>query len=151
MMRGMSLLGWSHVGVCCRDLEASTAFYEQVLGFRQLFTVELGPEVRNTMELDGRFLSRMLVRPDMRLELLQWITPSPDGTGDRRSMLGLGLTHLAFRVDAVEDLWEAVEAAGGAVHHETLSRLEGVSLMYVTDPDGTRIELMAGTPDFSTS
>ena len=47
-------------------------------------------------------------------------------------------------------------AAGGTVHHQTLSVLDGmgvgggpVKLMYLTDPDGTRVELMSGTPDLS--
>ena len=146
----MSVLSWSHVGVCCSDLERSTAFYEQVLGFEQVFTMELGDEVAATMEVEGRFLSRLLKRGDMRLELLQWLTVDPTGDGTRRSMLGLGLTHLAFRVSSVEELYDVVERAGGAAHRATRSSLPGgVELGYVTDPDGTRIELMAGTPDFS--
>ena len=147
----MSLLGWSHVGVSCSDLERTTAFYENVLGFEQVFTMELGPDVAATMEVDGRFLSRMLKRPDMRLELLQWLEPAPTGDGQRRHMLGLGLTHLAFRVDAPEDLYALVEQYGGTVHRDTLSVIAdgAVQLVYVTDPDGTRIELMSGTPDFS--
>jgi len=144
----MMVLGWSHVGVCCSDLERSTAFYEQVLGFSQLFTMEL--EVPATMEVEGRFLSRMLRREDMRLELLQWLSVDPTGDGTRRSMLALGLTHLAFRVSSVEDLAEVVARAGGTPWPATKTVLEGgVELVYVTDPDGVRIELMAGTPDFS--
>ena len=151
MMSRMSVLGWSHVGVCCRDLERSTAFYEQVFGFEQVFTMELGPDVRATMEVDGRFLSRMLRREDMRLELLQWLSPETEGDGSRRSMLGVGLTHLAFRVTDPADLYDAIEAHGGTVHRDTLSVIAdgAVQLVYATDPDGTRLELMSGTPDFS--
>ncbi len=147
----MSVLGWSHVGVCCTDVERSTTFYEQVLGFEQVFTMELGPDLVATMEVDGRFLSRMLKRGDMRLELLQWLEPSPTGDGARRSMLDLGLTHLAFRVDAHEPVFALVEQHGGTVHRDTLSVIAdgAVQLVYVTDPDGIRIELMVGTPDFS--
>ena len=150
-MTRMPVLGWSHVGVCCSDMERSTAFYEQVLGFEQLFTMELGPDVRATMEVDGRFLSRMLRRGDMRLELLQWLEPDPVGDGRRRSMLELGLTHLAFRVDDPATLYDVVERCQGTVYEQTLSVIAdgAVQLVYVTDPDGIRIELMAGTPDFS--
>lgn len=145
----MSVLGWSHVGVCCSDLERSTAFYEQVLGFEQVFTMEMS--VPETMEVDGTFLSRMLRRGDMRLELLQWLSTSPSGDGSRRSMLERGLTHLAFRVDSYDDLFARVEEHGGTVHHGTLASVAdgAVQLVYVTDPDGVRIELMIGTPDFS--
>ncbi|MFN2537659.1 MAG: VOC family protein [Mycobacteriales bacterium] len=146
----MPVLSWSHVGVCCSDLERSTAFYEQVLGFQQVFTMELGAEVAATMEVEGRFLSRLLKRDDMRLELLQWLTLDPTGDGERRDMRALGLTHLAFRVSSVEELYDVVERAGGTAHRATRSSLDGgVELVYVTDPDGVRIELMAGTPDFS--
>jgi lactoylglutathione lyase len=146
----MPLLSWSHVGVCCSDLERSTTFYEQVLGFQQVFTMELGDEVAATMEVDGRFLSRLLRRDDMRLELLQWLSLDATGDGRRRDMRALGLTHLAFRVTSVEELVEIVERAGGTAHPATRSTLPGgVELAYVTDPDGVRIELMVGTPDFS--
>ncbi|MCU1602564.1 MAG: hypothetical protein JWO22_3273 [Frankiales bacterium] len=150
-MTRMSVLGWSHVGVCCSDLERSTTFYEQVLGFEQVFTMELGPDLVATMEVDGRFLSRMLRRGDIRLELLQWLSPAPTGDGSPRSMLDLGLTHLAFRVSEHEPVFALVEQHGGTVHRETLSVIAdgAVQLVYVTDPDGTRIELMVGTPDFS--
>ena len=156
MMPPMPLQSWSHVGVCCTDLERSTRFYTEVLGFRVLFTVELGPEVAATMEVEGRFLSRVLARDELRLELLQWLDPAPEGDGSRRSMRGLGLTHLAFRVDTVDELWEVAARAGGAAHLQTLSRLVGqgvgggdAELVYLTDPDGVRIELMAGVPDLS--
>ena len=156
MMPPMPLQSWSHVGVCCSDLERSTRFYVDVLGFRQLFTVELGSEVAATMEVDGRFLSRMLARDEQRLELLQWVEPKPVTGGTRQPMTRPGLTHLAFRVDTVDELWEVAARAGGVAHPETLSRLPGAGdggrdaeMVYLTDPDGTRIELMAGVPDLS--
>ena len=45
----MSDLAFSHVGVCCSDLERSTDFY-RALGFNEVFTMELGDEVAATME-----------------------------------------------------------------------------------------------------
>ena len=153
----MGLLGFSHVGVCCSDLERSTRFYVNALGFREVFTMELGPEVAPTMEVDGRFRSRLLARDDLRLELLCWIEPEADGDGGRRPMTLLGMTHLCFRVDDVDALGamaDAAEAAGGAVHPSTRSVQDGmgvdgasVKTMYLTDPDGVRIEVMSGTPD----
>lgn len=151
----MGLQGFSHVGVCCSDLERSTRFYVNVLGFHELFTMEFGDEVSRTMELDGiRFESRMLRRDDVRIELLHWLEPDADGERTRRPMTRLGMTHLCFRVDDIDDLAAAAEAAGGSVHRETLSELPGmgvdgrpVKLLYLTDPDGVRIECMSGAPD----
>src|SRR5262245_31057494 len=127
----MGLLGFSHVGVCCSDLDRSTRFYGDVLGFRELFTVELGPEVTATMEIDGRFTSRMLARGGLRLELLHWIEPTAQGDGRRRPLDRLGLTHLCFRVDDVDEIGAmaaAAAAAGGAVLPETRSVQEGLGV-----------------------
>ena len=110
-------------------------------------------EVAATMEQSGPFTSRMLVRDDLRVELLWWHDLSPEGDGNRRPMTRLGFTHLSFRVDRIDDLFEAAVRCGGAVWPETMSVLgdpagpgEPVRLVYLTDPDGTRIEVMSGTP-----
>jgi len=146
---------FSHVGVCCSDLERSTSFYVNVLGFQEVFTMELGDEVAATMEMEPgiRFVSRMLRRGDLRVELLNWITPDVDSPRTRRSMTAFGMTHLCFRVDDVEELAEAIRANGGELHRDTLSELPGsgvgggpLRLIYVTDPDGVRIEFMSGAP-----
>ena len=141
---------FSHPGVCVSDLEASTRFYCDVLGFSELFTVDFaGDELAATMERSGAFTSRMLRRDDLRLELLHWHDGSVRAAG-RAPMDRAGLTHLCFRVDRVEDHWDAARAAGGAVHPETLSELPGpVRTVYLTDPDGVRIELISGMPDLA--
>jgi lactoylglutathione lyase len=155
----VGIQGFSHVGVCYSDLERSTRFYKDVLGFTELFTMEMGNEVAATMEVEGgiRFESRMLRRGDVRLELLHWLEPEADGDQSKRPMTKFGMTHLCFRVDDVadiDDLVEAAEKAGGQVHRHTLSELPGagvggqsVKLLYLTDPDGVRIECMSGAPD----
>jgi glyoxylase I family protein len=152
----MALQTFSHVGMCVSDLDRSTAFYTSVLGFRELFTVELGPEVAATMEIDGRFTSRMLARGDVRIELLHWTEPEAQGDRYRRPMNQLGLTHLCFRVENIDDLFGAAEQMGGHVYRDTLSVMEGsgadagpVKTVYLCDPDGVRIECISGTPDLA--
>ena len=141
----MAVLSFSHPGICVRDLDASTAFYAEVLGFAELFTMEFaGDELAATMERSGAFTSRMLRRDDLRLELLHWQDGSAHGDGERAPMDRRGMTHLCFRVDDLDDLPEAarVRAVAG-----TRSELEGgVRMLYLTDPDGVRIELIAGMP-----
>lgn len=150
----MGIDGFSHIGLCVSDLEASTRFYQEVLGFRPLYSLDFtGDEVAATMEQSGPFTSRMLVRDDVRVELLWWHDRAPEGDRNRRPMTCLGFTHLSFRVDRIDDLFEAAVRCGGAVWDETMSVLgdpagpgEPVRLVYLTDPDGTRIEVMSGTP-----
>jgi len=141
------LQSFSHIGVCVSDLERSTRFYTEVLGFSELFSFDFDTELAATMETDESFTSRMLARGDLRLELLHWRDRIADGDGQRRPMTSLGITHLAFRVESVEDLFEAAVAFGGAAHPATRSALEGgVEVVYLTDPDGVRIECMSGVP-----
>ncbi len=152
----MALQGFSHIGICVTDIERSRRFYVDVLGFTPLYALDLtDDEVAATMEQSGTFRSAMLLRDDLRIELLQWVDVPVTGSGERKPMTGLGFTHLSFRVDAIDELSDAVRAAGGAVHDQTLSVLDPgdgtppTRLLYVTDPDGTRIELMENVPDLS--
>jgi glyoxylase I family protein len=71
-------------------------------------------------------------------------------------MNSIGLTHLAFRVDTIDELYEIARRAGGRAWPETLGTVSGpgidgrtVQNVYLTDPDGIRIECMTGAPDFA--
>ncbi|MGN6694188.1 MAG: VOC family protein [Aquihabitans sp.] len=152
----MAIQGFSHIGICVTDLDRSTRFYAEVFGFSQLYALDMtGDEVAATMEQRGTFRSAMLLRGDVRIELLQWVDVGTTGTGERKPMTELGFTHLSFRVDAIDDLSDAVRAAGGQVLDHTLAVLgepddpTATKLLYLLDPDGTRIEVMEQVPDLS--
>lgn len=146
--------GFSHIGIGVSDLDVSIRFYAEVFGFAELYRLDFADnEVAATMEQQGAFRSAMLLRGDVRVELLQWVGVPISG-GGKKPMTELGFTHLSFRVDDLGDLTEAVLAAGGAVHPQTLSyigtdRSTRTGLLYYTDPDGTRIEVMSNVPQLS--
>src|SRR5207248_8431178 len=101
-----------------------------------------------------RTAALMRRRGSVRLGLVNWRDPEANGDRTRRPMTQFGITHLCFRVDDVDDLSALTEQHGGTVHRHTLSELPGagvggkaVKLMYLTDPDGVRIECMSGAPD----
>lgn len=155
-LRPMAIQGFSHIGIGVRDLDRSVRFYVDVFGFTQLYALDMtGDEVAATMEQTGAFRSAMLLRGDIRIELLQWVDVPITGSGERKPMTELGFTHLSFRVDAIDDLSPAVLAAGGRVLDRTLTVLgdnadpTATKLLYLLDPDGTRIEVMENVPDLS--
>jgi lactoylglutathione lyase len=148
--------GFSHIGVCVSDLDRSVRFYTEVFGFVVLYRLDFeNNEVAATMEQEGKFRSAMLLRDDIRIELLQWVDVATTGSGERKPMTERGLTHLSFRVEDVDGLTEAILAAGGTFLESTRTVLGDVAdptsgrFIYLTDPDGTRIELMQNVPDLS--
>jgi lactoylglutathione lyase len=53
----------------------------------------------------------------------------------------LGLTHLSFFVDDVDDVAARLTDLGGTVQPRTRAAL-GYDVLFFADPDGTRVELM---------
>lgn len=139
----------SHVGVCVSDVERSTRFYCEALGFEAAEAFDVGDEFGRLMELDAVQLhSQFLRREGLAIELLSFAVPAPDGSKERRPMTRFGLTHLCFRVDDVEAVAAAVAQHGGTVHEHTRTTLADGALdfVYCSDPDGTRVELMRIAP-----
>lgn len=136
----------SHVGVCVSDLEASTRFYRDALGFEVAESFEVGDEFAPLMGLGetATLASQFLRREGLAIELLHFAEPRSDGERTARPMNRFGLTHLCFHVDDVEAVAAAIVAAGGTVHEQTRTTLADGALdfVYCTDPDGTRLELM---------
>jgi lactoylglutathione lyase len=148
--------GFSHIGIGVTDLDRSIRFYTDVFGFAELYRLDFHDnEVAATMEQEGAFRSAMLRRDDVRIELLQWVDVPITGSGERKPMTELGITHLSFRVEDVDGLTQAIVAAGGRLIEQTRTILGDPAdhsagrFIYLTDPDGTRIELMQNVPDLS--
>ena len=138
----------SHRGICVRDIETSARFYQDALGFEpyQDHGIVEGPDMEKTMQLPGvRLRPVMLKRPDGPvIELLQFLAPPATGPREKRSTLQYGLVHISFYVDDI-DVWAArIRAAGGTVYEETRAYFAGndTTMLYCTDPDGVRVELM---------
>jgi len=142
---------FSHVGLCVRDLDRSLRFYRDGLGFREVSTVELAGEPSATLlELpDVRLRARFLERDGLRLELLHYATPGASSDGTPPPMNRAGLTHLSFRVDDLDAALAKLTALGGAARPGTriAATLVKAHAIFVTDPDGTRIELIQAPGD----
>lgn len=133
---------FSHVGQCVRDLDATRVFYVEVLGFEEVMDMDVGGSQSATLLRlpDPVGLRAIYLRRDgFVLELLAFTEPEPLARRDR-PIIEPGLTHVSFGVDDLDEACAAVVAHGGTVLNE--SRLP--TAVFVTDPDGQMVELLAG-------
>ncbi len=137
----------SHLGLCVGDLERSLRFYCDGLGFTEAEGYDLDEQM-----LDGldralevsrpvRLRSQMITNGELKIELLHFAEPAPTGTpSDSRGRIGF--THLSFFVEDVDRVASALESLGGRILTGTRTQL-GYEVVFVADPDGARVELMA--------
>jgi len=122
---------FKYTGIRVKDLDASIAFYTNVLGMKVLgrdrFEATKGT-VADLVSEEGGFV----------LELNHYEKGSPYATN---YAVGEGLDHLSFKV---EDLDKALAEAKKAGHPVVLDIKTGTSRWaYIEDPNGIWIELSA--------
>lgn len=152
----MSVQRFSHVGICVSNLERSLRFYRDLLGFREQYGFDFGPQFGRLMELEGVIgRSLFLERDGVRIELLTYEHPTATGTGERRPMNELGVTHFGVRVSDLAGVVETLRQAGVEILDHTRLSIEGADAgeparewVFVTDPDGVRVELIQLPGDF---
>jgi len=146
----MGILRVGHLGICVSDLAGSLRFYRDLLGFRELSRLDVaGTHADRLLGLKRVKLRAVyLERDGMRIELLAFASPEPVGAPVPRPINQLGLTHLSLRVSDLPRVVEELRAAGVCVLEATAINPVGSAAVFVTDPDGTRVELveMPGDP-----
>ena len=126
-----AITGFAHVTLSVTDLERSTAWYAQVLGFTPTAT-----------EDDPRWSRTLCVhQPSGTILVLQRhaATTGPGPFDERRT----GLDHLALRVGALDDLHAWQERLGErAVPFTPITDTgRGGKVVTFRDPDGIALEL----------
>ena len=140
----------THIGLCVADLSRSLDFYRDALGFREVGRYAVGDAAtEKILEVaNARVELVYLERDGVRIELLYYRSPGHVGSGERRAMNALGLTHLSFAVEDLDRTARSVEASGGCVLEETRAVFKsGNRGLFALDPDGTRIELIERRAD----
>jgi len=140
----------THIGICVSDMERSTRFYRDLLGFTYESDLRVAGEPSDTLLRlrDVDLHAVYLTRDGVRIELLAFASP-PAPAPRTRAMHERGLTHLSFRVADMEATIAALRAAGERVLDETIIRFPefGAAACMVTDPDGQLIELVQSPGD----
>jgi lactoylglutathione lyase len=149
-MTDASNITWSHIGLCVSDLERAMRFYCEGLGCQPAERYELDgdqvPGLAEALEADkpAVIVSQMITHGGLKIELLGWTSPKPSGRPST-SRTQLGLTHVSFYVDDVDATAERLVSFGGRIVEGT-RQAPGLELVFLADPDGTRVELMQGPP-----
>jgi catechol 2,3-dioxygenase-like lactoylglutathione lyase family enzyme len=133
----------SHFGLCVRDLARSLRFWCDGLGFSAAERFEIGDEFGAALEVEGRVdcVSQFIRKEALAIELLAYRSPGAIGEpATRRNQLGL--THISLYVDDVAAAAQHLVACGGKLLPATHAENDAVELMFVEDPDGTRVELI---------
>lgn len=126
--------GIHHFGLTVRDVEASAAWYERVLGFRRLGEFKAPDGTRRKVFLGHDGL-------DVRLGLTQ------HRHGDQQSFdeMRIGLDHLAFAVPDREqlDVWAQQLVDAGVTHSPVAAAnsVPGAAVLVLRDPDNIQLEL----------
>jgi catechol 2,3-dioxygenase-like lactoylglutathione lyase family enzyme len=133
---------FSHIGLCISDMQRSTRFYTDALGFVFSHSVEGGPPFDIMTELpELELCASFLKRDGVMIELLQYLRPGTVGSAERRPMNQLGLTHLSLIVDDIAATADLIAHHGGRAYPGTKVKFPAGDMMFCTDPDGIRIEL----------
>jgi len=118
-----------HVAIICSDYKKSKCFYTSILGLNVI--AENYREERKSYKLD-------LKLPDGgQLELFSFPHPPKRPSTPE----ALGLRHLAFNVDSVEETCDYLVLKGVAVEAIRIDEFTGRKFTFFNDPDGLPLEI----------
>ena len=134
----------SHLGICTADLEQSARFYTEALGFTLDRSIDgIGAPFDQLTELPGSTCNVRYVKSGaLTLELIGYPALAVTGSDQRRPMNQLGFTHLTLIVDDLAAVVARVQQFGGRHHPETHVDSPYGPVVFCTDPNGVRIELL---------
>ena len=144
MVAGMTIQRMDHVGIVVDDLAAAKAFF-----------FELGLEVQGESKVEGDWVDRvvglegiqvefaMMETPDGhgRLELIKFLAPPSEAGDPQAPANALGIRHLTFAVDDVDDAIARLGAHGAELVGEVENYEDIYRLCYIRGPEGIIIEL----------
>ncbi|MGR8920733.1 MAG: VOC family protein [Gammaproteobacteria bacterium] len=117
------------IGVICKDIEASLAFYRDLLGLEKVQEVPLWFGTMHRLAFGDSFVK--LIDP-------KEVPPAGAHGIDRV----LGFRYLTFQVTNIDEICAACAAAGVTFEVEKNEFMPGVTIAMVLDPDGNIVEFV---------
>ena len=136
-----------HTGVTVSDLDASLAFYRDVFGFEVTEKRRLKGEFFETLTgvKDAEIEAANVMAPGHQIELLQYSIPGEKRASELRPC-DPGFVHLAFEVEDMDEVINAIKAGGFEPVSPPLTseagKRAGWRAVYTRDPDGNVIEFL---------
>lgn len=118
-----------HVAIICSDYEKSKTFYTNVLGFEiknEVYRQEK-QSYKLDLSLNGEYLLELFSFPDTPERLT-----NPEA---------VGLRHIAFEVENVEECVQQLKNAGVSVEPIRIDEITNKKFAFMFDPDNLPIEI----------
>lgn len=142
--------GFRHTGLVVQNLDESVMFWCKTMGFSlHKRTEESGDLIDAVMELaDVRVTTVKLTSPDGTLLELLRFGSHPGEDNWNGSTTSTGLTHLAFTVTNLDDMYRKLQSEGVRFHTPpTVSADGSVKMSYCRGPEGLILELVEVLPN----
>jgi lactoylglutathione lyase len=124
-----------HIAIRARDIEATTAFYRDVLGMAEAFRMYN----KENSKLSTVYLC---AAPGQFIEIF------PNGTEKREiNDTTIGYSHLCIEVENVDETYNKLIAKGLQPDTGVKTGLSKCKMFWARDPDGNRIEFMQLTEE----
>jgi len=141
-----------HVNIVVEDLGRMTSFYQDLLGLRLVRRIRIhGDWITSLTGLEGveAEVAYLEGAGEAGLELICYRRPKGARPQGLERPNTLGLRHLAFRVDGLDELAERVEEAGGQlvspVREVPTEQVDFAGrrkrIVYLRDPEANLVEL----------
>lgn len=133
-----------HTGIVVNDLELSLRFYRDLLGFKLVKRMEeVGGFIDKICGLSEVKVTtlKMSVADGQLIELLHFYSHS--GNGQSPGISDLGISHLAFTVDDLDNEYDRLRMAGILFNSPPQLSPDGYAkVVFCRAPEGTFIELV---------
>lgn len=118
-----------HIAIICTDYQKSKHFYTEILGFQVIR--EVYREARQSYKLD------LAINDQYVIELFSF--PNPPARPSRPE--AVGLRHLAFEVENVEEAVQVLEEQGAVCEAIRVDQFTQKRFTFFADPDGLPLEI----------
>lgn len=134
-----------HFGIAVNNLETSLNFYQHLLGFKIVRSMdESGEYIDNMLSLNNVNVKtvKLSINDGITLiELLQF--KSHEGNSKKRNFFDCGASHLALTVYDLDECYNELKKNGVKFNSKPQHSPDGFAkVVFCKDPDGTPVELV---------